>query len=83
MRRGAVIFNMICSWRSSVLMESTDSSRGMRKPEDVTNEEHTSLYKSLSIVWDDHLSVKHFSSFVHCCLCPVEFFLIRSRQRRN
>ena len=31
MRRGSVIFNMICSWRSSVLMESTDSSRGMRK----------------------------------------------------
>ena len=40
----------------------------------MTNEEHTSFYKSLSIVWDDHLSVKHFCSFVHCCFAPSSFF---------
>ena len=33
----------------------------MRKPEDVTNEEYASFYKSLSNNWDDHHSVKQFS----------------------
>jgi len=64
----------------------------MRRFEDVTNEEYTSFYRSLSGAWEDHLAMTHFSIecqfqsrallFVARCEHAVDSFELK-RQHNN